>query len=272
LSGSPLLKECRICGPKQLARTLSSPGEGHRFICRLGVRNYWLSIRVRGETLGIAYLQALDHPAGGTSARRKSPRFHQANATVMSRLRFIGAARFLRLIVQHVETATLSDLRKADLTNAGHALLALEREQARLHEVLQGHLPAAPQALRRRRPESQAEQLVHRLAGRLELDYAKPVTLQQYAREMGMNAAYLSALFSRVVGISFKAYLTDLRLEKAKALLGDPTRTASEVSSAVGYASENRFRSAFKQATGLSPRYWRETMQTDPPQVSSSSS
>ena len=61
LAGSPLLQECRTCGPRQLARTLSADGDGHRFTCRLGVRNYWIPIRVRDQTLGIAYLQALEH-------------------------------------------------------------------------------------------------------------------------------------------------------------------------------------------------------------------
>ena len=85
------------------------------------------------------------------------------------------------------------------------------------------------------------------------MDYAKPITLQHYARELGMNAAYLSDLFSHALGVPFKTYLTELRMEKAKELLGDPTKTASDVAYAVGYASENRFRFAFKKATGLSP-------------------
>ena len=99
---------------------------------------------------------------------------------------------------------------------------------------------------------------------RIELDYGKPITLQHYARELGMNAAYVSALFSRAMGVPFKTYLTRLRLRKAKELLGDPAKTVSEVAYAVGYASENRFRLAFKKAIGLCPRLWRETMQTNP--------
>jgi AraC-like DNA-binding protein len=182
----------------------------------------------------------------------------------MSRLKFARAARFLRHIVQHVQSATLSDLRKADLTSAARAVLALEQEQARLHLALNFHLPPAPLAPRRYGPEPHAQQIVHRLLERLELDYAKPITLQHYARELHMNAAYLSALFSRVAGVPFKSYLTDLRLEKARALLADPAGSVSGVAYAVGYASEDRFRFAFKQATGLSPRLWRETMQTSP--------
>jgi AraC-like DNA-binding protein len=265
LTGSPLLPACRTCGPIQLARALSLDGDGHRFTCRLGVRNYWIPIRVRDETLGLAYLQALEHSsarplAGKRCARTARARLCQAGARVLSRLRFARAARFLRHIVQHVQSATLSDLRKADLTRTGRAVVALENEQARLHETLQRYLPPAPQVPRRSSPESHAEQIVHRLLERIELDCGKPITLQQYARELGMNAAYLSDLFSHAVGVPFKTYITDLRLEKARELLGDPAKTAAEVAYSVGYASENRFRSAFKKATGLPPRIWRETL------------
>ena len=276
LTGSPLLPDCRICGPKQLARALGTDGKGHRFTCRLGVRNYWFPIRVRGETLGIAYLQALEHsnarPARKHSARTGPYRPRRAGAKVLSRLKFDRAARFLQHIVQHVQTASLSDLRKADLTSAGHAVLALEREQARLHDTLQRHLPPTPQAPRRSGPESHAQQIVNRLLECIEQRYAKPIMLRQCAAKLGVNAAYASSLFSRAVGVPFKTYLTERRLEKAKVLLSDPAKTASEVAHAVGYGSEDRFRIAFKKATGLSPKLWRETMQTNRPPPSPSTS
>jgi AraC-like DNA-binding protein len=273
LSGSPLLPDCRICGPKQLARALDANGDGHRFTCRLGIRNYWIPLRVRGETLGIAYLQALDHstarpPARKRSARTEPRRLHPAGTKILSRLKFARAARFLRFIVQYVQISTVADLRLADLTSARCAVIALEKEQVRPHEVLERHIPPTPQTPRHPGPESQSEQIVHRLLECIERDYAKPITLQRYARELEMNAAYVSDLFSRAVGIPFKTYLTELRLEKARKLLGDPAKTASDVAYAVGYASENRFRAAFKKETGLSPKLWRETMQTNPPQAS----
>jgi AraC-like DNA-binding protein len=280
LSGAPLLKDCWTCGPKQLARALSADGDGHHFTCRLGVLNYWFPIRVRGATLGIAYLQALDRRpppktvqihcdlgprlANGKRATLGNNR-HRKDARHVSWAEFARAARLLLLIVQHVQTASLADLRKADLTNAGRAVLALEKEQTRLHRTLQRHLPPTSQVPRGSGPESHTDQIVHRVLKGIEVDYGKPVTLQQYARELGMNAAYLSGLFSHALGVPFKTYLTEVRMTKAKGLLEDQAKTASDVAFAVGYASENRFRLAFKKATGLSPKFWRETMQTNPP-------
>lgn len=277
---------CLTCGPKHLAAALKAE-RGHRFTCPLGLSNYWFPVQLRGEMLGIAYLQALDRPAIRLPARKRAAfgarplrncraaarhRLGRAGAKVLSRLEFARASRFLQLIIRHVQTASLSDLRKADLTSAGRVVLVLEKEQARLHETLKRHIPVLPLAPRRSGPESHPEQIVHRLLERIELDYRKPITLQQYARELGMNAAYLSALFSRAVGVSFKAHLIDLRMAKAKELLGDPTTNVSAVAGAVGYASENRFRLAFKKATGLPPKLWRETMQPNPPPTAPPSS
>ena len=155
----------------------------------------------------------------------------------------------LRLIVEHLQTLALAELRKADLTNAGRAVLALETEQARLHQVLERYLPPTPPVIRSSKPESHPERIVRRMRDYIEKDYAKTITLQGCADKFGMNAAYLSDLFSHAVGVPFKAYLTELRLQKARELLSDPTRNVSEVADAVGYAGENR----------LSPRTWRET-------------
>lgn len=273
LTGGPQLTDCQSCGPRQLTRTLNADGAGHRFTCRLGVRNYWFPIRIRGATLGIAYLQALNRvpnqaTAGKRRARKGPPAVVRTDARALSRLKFARAAKLLRLIVQHVLIASLSDLRKVDLTRARQAVLALEKEQARLHELLKLHLSPTFQAHRHPGPASHADQIIRGLLERIELDYGKPITLQRYARELGMNAAYLSALFSHAVGVPFKTHLTELRLEKAKALLADPARTVANVASTVGYASENRFRIAFKNATGLCPKLWRETMQTHPPPAS----
>jgi AraC-like DNA-binding protein len=274
LSGSPLLKSCRTCGPKQLTAALRADGAGHHFTCRLGVRNYWFPIRIRGDTLGIAYLQALEHagarPTAQKCSARAAPRHvRRAAAKVLSRFEFTRAAKLLQLIITHVETASLSDLRKADLTSAGHSVLALEKEQARLHETLQHYLPSSPPTLHRPAPESHGAQVVHRLLEFIEANYGQRITLQLCASKLGMNAAYLSDLFSHALGVSFKTCLTGVRMAKAKTLLEDPAKNLSTVAYAVGYASENRFRAAFKQATGLPPKLWRETMQMGVPATSS---
>lgn len=261
ISGSPLQPDCKVCGPRQLNRALSADGDGYSFTCRLGVLNFWLPVRVRDETLGIAYLQALNH------RRKRLPSTKRSNreaAVVVTHAAFGRAARLLRFVVEYAQTASLADLRGDELKNAGLTVMALEMEEARLRAALKHQPPSGSQAVHRINPESHAEQIVHRVLNLIQADYGKQITLQGYARDLGLNAAYLSDLFSRVLGVPFKTCLTAVRMAKAKAMLGNCSKNVSEVAFAVGYASENRFRIAFKNVTGLSPKAWRETMQIMP--------
>lgn len=258
-NGVPSDPLCQTCGSKQLARALKAGAEGLFFECPRGVLNYWLSIRIRDLTVGIAYLQALDarKPLLQEQGRRQSTR---AALGIMTRPELHRAARLLHLVVDYLQALDLADLRKAELSNAGHAVVALEREQVRLHEALKRHLPAPPLIARRSASASHGEEAVQQLLGWVAQNYSQPITLQACAAKLGMNVAYLSTLFSRAVGIPFKTYLTEFRLRKAKTLLGDLNHTVSEVAYAVGYSNENRFRAMFKKATGLAPGTWRETL------------
>lgn len=274
LSGSPLLPDCRTCGPRQLARALVAEGDGQHFTCRLGVRNYWLPIRLRGETLGLAYLQALEHPPRVPPARKHSARgtpirSGRGDARVMSRLKFARAARFLRHIVQHLQTSSLADLQKQDLGNVQRVLRVFENVQKRLRKKLNGLMPAIRESPPVAQPQSRPERMVRAVLDRIQREYARPLTLQQCADDLRVNVAYLSHLFSHAVGVPFKTCLTELRLEKARELLGDLTRNISDVASAVGYSSARRFRTAFKSATGISATMWRETLQMKPAPPSS---
>ena len=88
-----------------------------------------------------------------------------------------------------------------------------------------------------------------------------------YSRELGIGeiaqAAYVSEyhfarLFKRITGITPHAYLSNLRLERARELLTTTTRPIAEVAGMVGYQSQSHFTKAFKAVTGLTPRGYRD--------------
>jgi len=173
------------------------------------VLSYWLPIRVRDLTVGIAYLQALDARNHGQAAR---PRPTRAAPGVLSRSEFHRGTRLLHLVVDYLQTLDLAELRKIELTNAGQAVLALEREQVRLRGALKRHMPTPPLVSRGSGSATHGEEAVHQLLEWISRDYAQPLTLQACATKLGMNVTYLSDLFSRAVGVSFKACLTEFRL------------------------------------------------------------
>ncbi len=274
-----VLARCRTCIDHHLAMTLGSGHAGHRFTCFLGIHNFWLPIIIRSCIVGLAFIQALAVPGVGAVTCQKPLNPHRTPASAaaarparagcragkrMGRTEFGEAAKLLHLVFEHVETAALADLRKSDLTRAQRALLEMQTVTTRLRRELNGVVPVFNKASPVLEHARHTEQMVRGALAYIHQHYSHPLTLQQCADRLHLNAAYFSAQFSRAVGIPFKAYLTDVRLEKARELLGDPSATIADVASAVGYASENRFRIAFKTVTGLSPKLWRETLKIEP--------
>ena len=276
---SNTLGRCRRCAERHLDLALKSGHNGHRFTCFMGVHNFWLPLMVRGCLVGLAFVQALALPAAGAPVRQIPFRATRAAAPTtpvgglrhfcrgakrMNRERFGEAAKLMRLVFQHVETSALADLRQSDLSRAQQALVELQTVATRLRKELNDLVPVFRKTAPVLEAENHTDRLAHDMLEYIHRHYSETFTLQQYADRLRMNAAYLSAQFSRAVGIPFKTYLTEVRVEKARELLGDSTHSVCDVAYAVGYASENRFRIAFKKVTGLSPKLWRETLRMDP--------
>lgn len=97
--------------------------------------------------------------------------------------------------------------------------------------------------------------------------YERPGGLKEMAQALGRNVSYLCSRFHDGTGVTFHAYLDQLRLAKARQLLEDPALSVAQVAGATGYASEDWFRHAFKAHTGLSPSAWRARHTHPPPPV-----
>lgn len=254
LANEALPLNCSACGRlhQELARCAGS--EGLRFTCELGISNYWFSIVVRNAVIGTAFIRALDK-ANYIRRNQLLQQEFKIDTRFLSRAEFDSAAQLLQFIAQSAETAILAELRQTDVVRVRRAMSALKQEQERLNEHIQRLMPTENQDSAQSHPPPP---MVQRMLDSIHRHYTEPFTLQECARALERNAAYLSDLFAHAVGVPFKTYLTELRLEKAKTLLCDPNRNVNEVALAVGYRSADRFRTVFKQHTGLSPRAWRE--------------
>ncbi|MGL1890293.1 MAG: response regulator [Spirochaetaceae bacterium] len=84
------------------------------------------------------------------------------------------------------------------------------------------------------------------------------LTLNEVSEFVEMNPTYFSSLFKKETGIGFLEYLTGIRIEEAKELLGDPKRLISDTASEVGYKDTKHFTKQFKKIVGLSPIEYRK--------------
>lgn len=83
--------------------------------------------------------------------------------------------------------------------------------------------------------------------------YTENITLEEVADRLGMNAVYAGQVFKKEMGVSFKQYLAELRVEKAKELLRSGNYKIYQVGEMVGYQTTQYFCNVFKKVTGVSP-------------------
>lgn len=90
-------------------------------------------------------------------------------------------------------------------------------------------------------------------------NYANPeLTLKSVADYVGLNEKYLSTRFTKEAGTTFSAYLTDLRMQKAKNLMVSTDLRMYEISERVGYHNVEHFNRMFKKSFGVSPGDFRK--------------
>lgn len=87
--------------------------------------------------------------------------------------------------------------------------------------------------------------------------YAEDISLQSVACQINVNPSYLSRIFKQEKGENFVAYLTRIRLERAKSLLESGRYKVYEVADKVGYHNYTYFSKIFKKVVGVSPEEYR---------------
>jgi two-component system, response regulator YesN len=88
----------------------------------------------------------------------------------------------------------------------------------------------------------------------IELNYTKEISLEEIAGHVSVSSFYLSRIFSKREGMTYKDYLIKLRMERAKQLLKEGRKSIKEISMDVGYVDQNYFSRAFKKYYNKSPK------------------
>lgn len=86
---------------------------------------------------------------------------------------------------------------------------------------------------------------------------AEKARLEELAAIAGMSVRNLTRAFQKATGISIGEYRRNLRLERAKALLADPSRTIEAIAADSGFADARQFRRLWQNAYGVSPARYR---------------
>lgn len=104
------------------------------------------------------------------------------------------------------------------------------------------------------RPTGQHQNLLRQAKEYIEQTYTDPdLALNHVAAHVNLSPSHFSSVFSQETGQTFKEYLTEIRINKAKELLRMTTLKSSDIGYQVGYNDPHYFSSVFKKNTGLSP-------------------
>ncbi|MDL2206063.1 AraC family transcriptional regulator [Eubacteriales bacterium OttesenSCG-928-N13] len=125
----------------------------------------------------------------------------------------------------------------------------------------QGALQMLLALIAQQRPEqSDAQQAYYRRAmWYMEGNYTLPIRIEDVAKFVGLSRSQLFRVFQRAAGVSPKAALSEIRMNRAKMLLREPDLTLEQVASSVGVAGAARLGVLFREAYGITAgRYRRD--------------
>lgn len=88
-------------------------------------------------------------------------------------------------------------------------------------------------------------------------NFQEPVHLDAIAAQACISRYHFHRLFTKVYKITPHQYLTQKRIDKAKALLNDHELSVTEVCNEVGFESMTSFSILFKKEIGFAPTYYR---------------
>ncbi|MHB8061556.1 MAG: helix-turn-helix transcriptional regulator, partial [Ruminiclostridium sp.] len=91
----------------------------------------------------------------------------------------------------------------------------------------------------------------------IEENFQKDLSLNDLSDIVYVSPYHLAHTFKDEMGVSPIQYLINCRIEAAKKLLQNSSKSVVEIASQVGYSNANYFNILFKKATGKSPGKFR---------------
>jgi AraC family transcriptional regulator len=83
------------------------------------------------------------------------------------------------------------------------------------------------------------------------------IRVDQLAELCGRSTEYFVRLFKAANGVSPYQYVLNLRVEQARTLLGDETRSIADIALACGFSHQEHFTRMFRRLTGVTPGRYR---------------
>jgi len=85
----------------------------------------------------------------------------------------------------------------------------------------------------------------------------EPIDLADAARVASLERTYFCRFFRHKVGVGFRQWLNEIRIQRAEELLSEHNLAITEVALAVGFRDLRTFERAFKRVAGVTPHAYK---------------
>lgn len=113
--------------------------------------------------------------------------------------------------------------------------------------------------LRQSTQDDKSESFIKRIksyiAGHLDAD----LSLSNISNYVNYNPSYISRLFKQKTGTNLFEYVTNMRMQEAKRLLGKTNASVQMIAHQIGFDSPQYFSTVFKKNVGVTPQEYRNT-------------
>lgn len=126
-------------------------------------------------------------------------------------------------------------------------------------DIITQYLLENPQYTQRR---SKQDTIVSAAVEYIQGNFHKKLTLAALAEQNYLSYVQFSRRFKSTMGVSPQDYITNLRLKKAKVLLGETDLPVGQIAVSCGFGSEYYFSNFFKKHNDLSPSEFRSMIKS----------
>jgi YesN/AraC family two-component response regulator len=171
---------------------------------------------------------------------------------VLERMRSDARTRQIPVVILSSRQLSLADIKRLEnftaVTLRSKDVFTQDEIAASVHQALFGEDVLPPQT----------SALAKQAVAYLHQNYARPLSRQEIADELGMSEDYFSRTFNMELGISPWDYLNRYRVAQAKLLLTNTPESVQRISRRVGFTDPAYFSRVFRKLVGASPSVYRK--------------
>jgi len=140
-------------------------------------------------------------------------------------------------------------------------LTAMERNGS-WHETIEYYANVAERIFTQKTAyfEQQEKDVVRQINRYVQLNIGGDLSLTRMGEVVGHSSSYISRLYKNSTGMNLSDYIYELRINKAKEMLGELHYKIQDIAKFLGFENDRYFYRYFKKATRLTPQEYRETL------------